>query len=113
MVEIHHRGIKISKYSHVQVLLKGRQSEILGNYEAAKVGFGTGKNMKTSIARAVYDCPFVDGGIKSVALSVGDWFFDRVGVKPIWFEQTSERNPEIISRIDHLKAKQAPKEDWP
>ncbi|KAK9167205.1 hypothetical protein Scep_002396 [Stephania cephalantha] len=39
--------------------------------------------MKTSIARAVYDCPFVDGGIKSVALSVGDWFFDRVGVNAI------------------------------
>ncbi|KAK9151972.1 hypothetical protein Syun_010281 [Stephania yunnanensis] len=38
--------------------------EILGNYEAAKVGFGAGKNMKTSIARVVYDCPFVDGGIK-------------------------------------------------
>ncbi|KAK9161334.1 hypothetical protein Syun_007675 [Stephania yunnanensis] len=39
--------------------------------------------MKTSIARAVYDCPFVDGGIKSVALSVGDWFFDRVRVSAI------------------------------
>ncbi|KAK9115701.1 hypothetical protein Sjap_014648 [Stephania japonica] len=38
--------------------------DILGNSEAAKVGFGAGKNMKTSIARAVYDCPFVDGGIK-------------------------------------------------
>ncbi|KAK9106450.1 hypothetical protein Syun_022461 [Stephania yunnanensis] len=38
--------------------------DILGNYDAAKVGFGAGKNMKTSIARAVYDCPFVDGGIK-------------------------------------------------
>ncbi|KAK9136079.1 hypothetical protein Syun_015409 [Stephania yunnanensis] len=57
--------------------------KILGNYETAKVGFGAGKNMKTSIARAVYDCPFVDGGIKSVALSVGDRFFDRVGVSAI------------------------------
>ncbi|KAK9087628.1 hypothetical protein Syun_030022 [Stephania yunnanensis] len=37
---------------------------ILCNYEAAKVGFGAGKNMKTSIAWAVYDCPFVDGVIK-------------------------------------------------
>ncbi|KAK9093193.1 hypothetical protein Syun_028104 [Stephania yunnanensis] len=34
------------------------------NYEATKVGFGAGKNMKTSIARVVYDCPFVDGVIK-------------------------------------------------
>ncbi|KAK9083029.1 hypothetical protein Scep_029500 [Stephania cephalantha] len=60
-----------------------RAFKILGNYEAAKVGFGAGKNMKTSTARAVYVCPFVDGGIKSVALSVGGWFFDQVGVNAI------------------------------
>ncbi|KAK9114319.1 hypothetical protein Syun_021116 [Stephania yunnanensis] len=51
---------------------------ILGNYEAAKVGFGASKNMKTSIARAVYDCPFIDGGIKRVEVKERSQVFYNV-----------------------------------
>ncbi|XP_043715252.1 protein ACCUMULATION AND REPLICATION OF CHLOROPLASTS 3 isoform X3 [Telopea speciosissima] len=39
--------------------------EILKSYKEAKVGFGAGYNMKSSIARAIFECPFLGGDIKN------------------------------------------------
>lgn len=38
--------------------------KILERYKEAKTGFGAGYNVKTSILRAVYDCPFLGLGVK-------------------------------------------------
>ncbi|KAL7001416.1 hypothetical protein U1Q18_002566 [Sarracenia purpurea var. burkii] len=39
-------------------------SEILENHKEAKIGFGAGYNLETSIMRVVYDCPFLSAGLK-------------------------------------------------
>lgn len=36
----------------------------MGNYKEAKIGFGAGSNIKTSILQAIYDCPFIGAGVK-------------------------------------------------
>jgi hypothetical protein len=36
----------------------------LGSYREAEVGFGAGHNIKSSIANAIFDCPFLTGGLK-------------------------------------------------
>ncbi|XP_047330382.1 protein ACCUMULATION AND REPLICATION OF CHLOROPLASTS 3, chloroplastic [Impatiens glandulifera] len=40
-------------------------TKILESYKDAKIGFGAGYNMKTSIMRAVYDCPFLGISLKN------------------------------------------------
>ncbi|KAL7000690.1 hypothetical protein U1Q18_001843 [Sarracenia purpurea var. burkii] len=40
--------------------------KILENYKEAKIGFGAGYNLETSIMRAVYDCPFLSAGLKDL-----------------------------------------------
>ncbi|KAL7001384.1 hypothetical protein U1Q18_002534, partial [Sarracenia purpurea var. burkii] len=38
--------------------------KILENYKEAKIGFGAGYNLETSIMRVVYDFPFLSAGLK-------------------------------------------------
>lgn len=40
--------------------------KLFGSSEEARVGFGAGNNMKLSIARAVFDCPFITDGVKEL-----------------------------------------------
>lgn len=40
------------------------ESQFLGAYQDAKVGFGTAYNIKTSITRSLYECPFLAVGVK-------------------------------------------------
>lgn len=66
--------------------------QILEVYKEANIGFGAGYNIKTSILRSMYDCPFLSMGVKvwPIALnaridyvpigqlcqySVSHWFF--------------------------------------
>ncbi|KAF9624096.1 hypothetical protein IFM89_007794 [Coptis chinensis] len=39
---------------------------LLESSEEARVGYGAGNNMKSSIVRAVFDCPFIAGGLKEL-----------------------------------------------
>ncbi|XWS64010.1 hypothetical protein CRYUN_Cryun06bG0150200 [Craigia yunnanensis] len=39
---------------------------ILGKYKEAKLGFGAGYNIGTSISQAMYDCPFIGAGLKDL-----------------------------------------------
>lgn len=38
--------------------------QILENYRFARIGFGTGHSIESSISQAVYDCPFLGKGVK-------------------------------------------------
>lgn len=38
--------------------------QILDSHNEAKVGFGAGYNAKTSILKALYDCPFLGSDVK-------------------------------------------------
>ncbi|XP_071722785.1 protein ACCUMULATION AND REPLICATION OF CHLOROPLASTS 3, chloroplastic-like [Rutidosis leptorrhynchoides] len=40
--------------------------KILDSYKEAKVGFGAGYNIKSSILQAVFDCPFIGTGLKDL-----------------------------------------------
>lgn len=50
---------------NMKVLKVPELKKILGNYKDAKIGFGSGYNIKTSIVRALYECPFL-GGVKNL-----------------------------------------------
>lgn len=39
-------------------------SQFLGSYRPAKIGFGAGYNIETSMMRAIYDCPFLGVDVK-------------------------------------------------
>ncbi|ESQ27648.1 hypothetical protein EUTSA_v10018185mg [Eutrema salsugineum] len=80
---------------------------ILESYKEAKVGFGVGDNLKTSILRAIYDCPFFRPGKKDlnaiiciVATSVA---LQKKDVKTILrtFRQTMEYTGDIIISVVH------------
>lgn len=38
--------------------------QFLGAYQDAKIGFGSAYNIKTSIMRSLYECPFLAVGVK-------------------------------------------------
>ncbi|KAK6931813.1 MORN motif, partial [Dillenia turbinata] len=40
--------------------------EILDGYKEAKIGFGAGCSIKSSIVKAIYDCPFLDVSLKDL-----------------------------------------------
>ncbi|XP_013592727.1 PREDICTED: protein ACCUMULATION AND REPLICATION OF CHLOROPLASTS 3 [Brassica oleracea var. oleracea] len=80
---------------------------ILESYKEAKVGFGVGHNLKTSILQAIYDCPFFRPGVKDlkaiiciVATSVA---LQKKDVKTILrtFRQTMEYTGDIIVSTVH------------
>ncbi|XP_024961939.1 protein ACCUMULATION AND REPLICATION OF CHLOROPLASTS 3 isoform X1 [Cynara cardunculus var. scolymus] len=40
--------------------------KILGGYEEAKIGYGVGYDIETSVVQAIYDCPFLSSGVKDI-----------------------------------------------
>ncbi|KAG5531931.1 hypothetical protein RHGRI_026514 [Rhododendron griersonianum] len=55
-----------SQHDNVKELNVSDVMKILESYREAKIGFGAGHNMKISIMRAVYDCPFLSVGLKDL-----------------------------------------------
>lgn len=49
---------------------------ILESYKEAKVGFGAGHNLKTSILQAIFDCPFFRPGIKVLSNLLKEHFVE-------------------------------------
>ncbi|KAK9274508.1 hypothetical protein L1049_021757 [Liquidambar formosana] len=56
LIDVPHINMKELKFPELM--------KILESYKEAKIGFGAGHNIQTSIARAIYDCPFLSAGIK-------------------------------------------------
>ncbi|KAH9658719.1 protein ACCUMULATION AND REPLICATION OF CHLOROPLASTS 3 [Citrus sinensis] len=61
-----HRKLIDIVHSNVKELKVSEIFKILGNYKEAKIGFGAGSNIKTSILQAIYDCPFIGAGVKEL-----------------------------------------------
>lgn len=98
-IDMMHKDLKELESSQVTTILE--------SYKEAKVGFGAGHNLKTSILRAIHDCPFFRPGIKDlkaiiciVASSVG---LQKKDVKTILrtFRQTMEYTGDIIVSTVH------------
>ncbi|XP_068640423.1 protein ACCUMULATION AND REPLICATION OF CHLOROPLASTS 3, chloroplastic [Aristolochia californica] len=52
---------KLEEFKVPQVL------KCLEDYKQAEIGFGAGYNIKSSISRAVFDCPFLSSGLKGLS----------------------------------------------
>lgn len=55
-IDVPHNGMRELKVPEVL--------NILESYKEAKIGFGAAYNIRTSILRAIYDCPFLNVGLK-------------------------------------------------
>ncbi|KAM7487850.1 hypothetical protein LguiB_025334 [Lonicera macranthoides] len=94
-LDVPHDNMKELKVSELK--------KILGSYKNAKIGFGAGYNIKTSIVRAIYECPFLGIGIKDLngvvvcILSSSD-AIDCSDVHSVLqsFRQTTECNGAVI-----------------
>ncbi|KAL1803508.1 hypothetical protein ACET3Z_032155 [Daucus carota] len=81
--------------------------KFLGAYQDAKIGFGSAYNIKTSIMRSLYECPFLALGVKdlgTVALcltSSGAVKSNDVQSVLRLFRQTSEFRGAVIMSIVH------------
>ncbi|KAL2906942.1 Protein ACCUMULATION AND REPLICATION OF CHLOROPLASTS 3 [Bienertia sinuspersici] len=58
--QIHSLHGSVTKSTIVKVI------EVLESYKEGRVGFGIGYNIKASIVKAVYDCPFLSIGLKDL-----------------------------------------------
>ncbi|XP_031283124.1 protein ACCUMULATION AND REPLICATION OF CHLOROPLASTS 3-like isoform X2 [Pistacia vera] len=58
LIDVPHNNVRELKVSEVL--------KILGNFKEAKIGFGAGSHIKTSILQAIYDCPFIGAGLKEL-----------------------------------------------
>ncbi|KAA8529925.1 hypothetical protein F0562_034471 [Nyssa sinensis] len=82
--------------------------EILKSQKEAKIGFGAGYNSKTSIMRAIYDCPFLSVAVKDlngvvICILASSGVIDSSDVQAFLqtFRQTTECMGEIVVSIVH------------
>ncbi|GMJ04506.1 ACCUMULATION AND REPLICATION OF CHLOROPLASTS 3 [Hibiscus trionum] len=81
---------------------------ILGKYKDVKLGFGAGYDIRTSISQAMYDCPFIGGGVKDlngmvicVVASSNVISDDDLQAFLHTFRQTTEYAKDIIISVVH------------
>ncbi|CAA7042701.1 unnamed protein product [Microthlaspi erraticum] len=98
-IDVMHKDLKELEGSEVTTILE--------SYKEAKVGFGVGHNLKTSILRAIYDCPFFRPGIKDlnaiICIVASSVALQKKDVKTILrtFRQTMEYTGDIIVTTVH------------
>ncbi|KAL1216692.1 Protein ACCUMULATION AND REPLICATION OF CHLOROPLASTS 3 [Cardamine amara subsp. amara] len=98
-IDVMHKDLKELDGSEVTTILE--------RYKEAKVGFGVGHNLKTSILRAIYDCPFFRPGIKDlnaiICIVASSVPLQKKDVKTILctFRQTMEYTGDIIVSTVH------------
>ncbi|KAI8538670.1 hypothetical protein RHMOL_Rhmol09G0122600 [Rhododendron molle] len=102
------RKLLDSQHDNVKELNVSDVMKILESYREAKIGFGAGHNMKTSIMRAVYDCPFLSVGLKDldgvvICILSSSAVVDRSDVNAFLhtFRQTTEYMGGIIISLVH------------
>lgn len=59
-----HQKIIDAVHDNVKELKVSEVIKILESYKEAKIGFGTGNSIRSSIIQALYDCPFIGAGVK-------------------------------------------------
>ncbi|EOY01211.1 1-phosphatidylinositol-4-phosphate 5-kinase, putative isoform 2 [Theobroma cacao] len=81
---------------------------ILGKYKEAKLGFGAGYNIRTSISQALYECPFIGAGVKDldgvvICVVASSNVINNNDVQAFLhtFRQTAEYTEDIIISVIH------------
>ncbi|CAN8234719.1 unnamed protein product [Cochlearia groenlandica] len=98
-IDVMHKDLKELEGSEVTTILE--------SYKEAKVGFGVGHNLKTSILGAIYDCPFFRPGIKDlnaiICIVASSINLQKKDVKTIirTFRQTMDYTGDIIVSTVH------------
>ncbi|XP_015894284.1 protein ACCUMULATION AND REPLICATION OF CHLOROPLASTS 3, chloroplastic isoform X2 [Ziziphus jujuba] len=105
--DIHHKLIDVS-HNNVKEIGVSEVLNILERYKEAKIGFGAGYSIKTSILQSVYDCPFLGMGVKDldgtiicVLASSGDISNSDMHTFVHTFRQTTEYTNEIVVSTFH------------
>ncbi|KAL8241959.1 hypothetical protein R6Q59_012261 [Mikania micrantha] len=82
--------------------------KILGSYKEAKIGYGVGDDVETSIVQAVYDCPFLGPGVKDlngtvVLILTSPAVIDSKDVHDFLgtFRQVAKWDGEIVTSVIH------------
>ncbi|XP_076937686.1 protein ACCUMULATION AND REPLICATION OF CHLOROPLASTS 3, chloroplastic-like isoform X2 [Bidens hawaiensis] len=82
--------------------------KILGSYKEAKIGYGVGRDIETSIIQAIYDCPFLGSGVKDlngtvVFILTSPAVIDSKDLHGILstFRQVAEWEGEILTSVVH------------
>ncbi|KAK9059961.1 hypothetical protein SSX86_020665 [Deinandra increscens subsp. villosa] len=82
--------------------------KILGSSKEAKVGYGIGHDIETSVVQAIYDCPFLGSGVKDlngtvVFILTSPSSIDSKDVHGILgtFRQVAEWEGEIVTSVVH------------
>ncbi|XP_009106157.1 protein ACCUMULATION AND REPLICATION OF CHLOROPLASTS 3 isoform X2 [Brassica rapa] len=98
-IDVMHKDLKELEGSEVTTILE--------SYKEAKVGFGVGHNLKTSILQAIYDCPFFRPGVKDlkaiICIVASSVALQKKDVRTILrtFRQTMEYTGDIIVSTVH------------
>ncbi|WCJ33732.1 Protein ACCUMULATION AND REPLICATION OF CHLOROPLASTS 3 chloroplastic [Euphorbia peplus] len=82
--------------------------KILESYKEAKIGFGAGDSIKSSISKALYDCPFIgvtaesSNGVTICIIASSD-FIEKCDVETslLTFRETAEYKGKIIISTAH------------
>ncbi|XP_050372013.1 protein ACCUMULATION AND REPLICATION OF CHLOROPLASTS 3, chloroplastic [Argentina anserina] len=61
-----HRKFIVASHYEVKRIEVSEVMQVLERYKEAKIGFGAGYNIETSILRSMYDCPFLTVGVKDL-----------------------------------------------
>ncbi|PWA82842.1 MORN motif-containing protein [Artemisia annua] len=80
--------------------------KIFGSYKEAKIGYGIGHDIETSVSQAIYDCPFIGSGLKDlngvvVFILASSTVIDRSDMNGILgtFRQAAEWEGDIITSV--------------
>ncbi|XP_024193612.1 protein ACCUMULATION AND REPLICATION OF CHLOROPLASTS 3 isoform X2 [Rosa chinensis] len=105
--DIHRKFIDASHYD-VKKVEVSEVMQVLERFKEAKIGFGAGYNIKTSILRSMYDCPFLSVGVKDldgmvICIVASSGAIDNSDVQETLhtFRQTTEYEGEILISTIH------------
>ncbi|KAM5566551.1 protein ACCUMULATION AND REPLICATION OF CHLOROPLASTS 3, chloroplastic [Rosa sericea] len=105
--DIHRKFIDASHYD-VKKVEVSEVMQVLERFKEAKIGFGAGYNIKTSILRSMYDCPFLSVGVKDLdgmvmCIVASSGAIDNSDVQETLrtFRQTTEYEGEILISTIH------------
>ncbi|KAH0990834.1 hypothetical protein GBA52_002317 [Prunus armeniaca] len=103
-----HRKLIDASHDNVKMIEVSEVIKILEGYKEAKIGFGAGYNIETSILRSMYDCPFLSVGVKDwdgmiICILASSGTIDNSDVQTILrtFRQSTEYEGEILISTIH------------
>ncbi|XP_065856793.1 protein ACCUMULATION AND REPLICATION OF CHLOROPLASTS 3, chloroplastic isoform X2 [Euphorbia lathyris] len=100
VIDMQDSKIKELKFSEIM--------KILESYKEAKIGFGAGDNIKSSILKALYDCPFIGATVENsngitICVIASSGVIEKCDVETslLTFRETAEYKGKIIISTAH------------